>query len=356
MRPILFLLPSWLPGLGGQPVYSYGVLLGLAMIAGWYTTIWRARREGLSSQQALGMTAAALLGGLLGARLLFFASNPARWHGLSSLLELDSGGLVVYGGFLGGLAAVVVAARALSAPLWRYADCAAPLLAVGLALGRVGCFLYGCDFGRRAGVPWAVRFPRWTAAQLPWVGQPCAPGCGPLTHCDGATGLCQASRSAAWALHRELGYIQADDLFSAPVHPVQLYSVALGVGLALFLFWWHRRRAFQGQTLLLFVLLYAPARAALELLREDSMRGALLTVSDPGWWGLLLVPQVDAQGQLVHVLSTSQGISLLAAPLAVALWWLARRRPAQGPWWDLGASVSAGGGFKERVEDVSPMV
>jgi phosphatidylglycerol:prolipoprotein diacylglycerol transferase len=328
VRPILFVVPGWFPWLGGEAVYSYGALLGLALVVGWYVTLWRARRLGIEGSAAVWVTASAVACGLLGARALFFVTNPSRWHGWGSLWSWDSGGLVVYGGFLGGVLGAAAAARWLKVDLWRYADGAAPQLGLGLAIGRLGCFLYGCDFGRVTGASWGVRFPRWGASELPWAGSACGPGgaCGALTRCE--EGVCVSWQSAAWALHERLGWVEEGALWSAPVHPVQLYSAALGLLLAGVLWWRVGRRRFEGEAFLWLGVMYGVMRFFLETLREDTMRGSFFSVVGEGWWSWWLVREVGEGGAVSYVLTTSQGISACVVWLACVVWW--RRRGGPG--------------------------
>ncbi len=324
MNPILWWMPEWFPGFGGQAVYAYGVMLGLAMILGWYVTLWRVRRAGLEVSKAVWVLGTGLAVGMLGARALFFVSNPGRWHGMHSLWAFDSGGLVVYGGFLGGLLGALVAMRVLKVPAWRLLDLAAPQMALGLAVGRVGCFLYGCDFGTRSTLPWAVRFPRWGPEELPWAHQSCVQDadCGPWTLCDVASQQCMSTHSAAWRLHESLGYIGPGELWSAPVHPVQIYSACAALALGGLLSWRLKHQAWAGQVIAWWMVGYGLLRFALELVREDTMRGALWSgvVTSPLRW--LLVAAQEPGGQVVHQLSTSQGVSVV---LVVAGLLLCRR-------------------------------
>ena len=99
------------------------------------------------------MVAAAVIGGIIGAKLWYVAltRDPGALF--------SRGGLVWYGGFIGGALAVILNGWRLGVPLRWTMQLAAPALAAAYALGRVGCFLVNDDYGRPSNLPWAVKFP-----------------------------------------------------------------------------------------------------------------------------------------------------------------------------------------------------
>jgi phosphatidylglycerol:prolipoprotein diacylglycerol transferase len=111
------------------------------------------REAGLKEDYAADMVAAAVIGGIIGAKLWYVALT-----GDPDAL-LSRGGLVWYGGFIGGALAVILNSWRLKVPLRWTMQLAAPALAAGYALGRVGCFLVNDDYGRPTDLPWGVRFP-----------------------------------------------------------------------------------------------------------------------------------------------------------------------------------------------------
>ena len=157
---------SWtIPLLGGRTVdiTGYGIMMMVGfLVGGWLITL-ELRRRGLYEEYAADMTVAAVIGGVLGAKLWYLVLHPE-----SSLLS--RGGLVWYGGFVGGFLAVVLNGFRLKVPTRWTAHLAAPALAAAYALGRIGCFIVNDDYGRPTTVPWAVRFPQGlppsTAANL----------------------------------------------------------------------------------------------------------------------------------------------------------------------------------------------
>jgi phosphatidylglycerol:prolipoprotein diacylglycerol transferase len=126
------------------------------------------------------MVAAAVIGGIVGAKLWYVALT----QDMGALLS--RGGLVWYGGFIGGAAAVILNSWRLKVPLRWTMHLGAPALAAAYALGRIGCFLVNDDYGRPTDLPWAVRFPQGlpasTAANMEELfGIPVAPGTDPST-------------------------------------------------------------------------------------------------------------------------------------------------------------------------------
>jgi len=146
MHPILF-------SRGSFTIYSYGFCVALAMVLSLFLVRRLARRGPYSARAATDLVFLAFVGGILGARLFYVGQHWADYEGrLLSVFFLQEGGLVWYGGFLGAVLAVILAAlsRGESALVW--ADLFSPVLALGHAVGRVGCFLNGCCFGK-AGHP-----------------------------------------------------------------------------------------------------------------------------------------------------------------------------------------------------------
>jgi phosphatidylglycerol:prolipoprotein diacylglycerol transferase len=139
--------------LGPLEVTGYGIMLVVAfLMAGWL--IARQLREAsLKEDYAADMVAAAVVGGIIGAKLWYVALT-----GDPDAL-LSRGGLVWYGGFIGGALAVILNSWRVGAPLRWTMQLAAPALAAGYALGRVGCFLVNDDYGRPTDLPWGVKFP-----------------------------------------------------------------------------------------------------------------------------------------------------------------------------------------------------
>ncbi|NIP58300.1 MAG: hypothetical protein GWM92_08615 [Gemmatimonadetes bacterium] len=252
MYPILFRLPGWIPVLGGEPITSFGAMMLLAFLAAAFLQRAELRRVGLDPDHTWDMLVMAVLGGILGAKLYYLLLHVDLTLQAPVAMALSRGGMVWYGGFLGAAALVVWRIRRSDLPLGTVADGTAPALALAYAVGRVGCFLVGDDYGRPTDSWVGIAFPRGT----------------PPTRVD--------------ALERTFG-IQVDPALVerfgplVPVHPTQLYEVVLSS--AIFLVLWkirdHRHRA--GWLFMLWLALAGLARFAVEFVRvkDDRLFGPL---------------------------------------------------------------------------------
>ena len=254
MLPVLFTLPTpW----GPQPIYAYGVLLGLSLIAGYQIAVRvAARMDDLSEDLAGSAYLAGALSGVAGARLLYVLENRESFAEvpIAGWLDVTSGGVTAYGGFLGGLLGAAAYLAYKRAPLAAFADAAAPALALGTVLTRIGCYLYGCDFGvllpdsAPAWLKALGTFPRWQLDALDIYGSP------------------------AFLYHVDRYGIASDADASLPVHPTQLYESAVGLVLLALSITLLRSRRFRGQAILAVALAYALFRFAFEYLRDDPER------------------------------------------------------------------------------------
>jgi phosphatidylglycerol---prolipoprotein diacylglyceryl transferase len=137
--------------LGFLNVTGYGLMMMVAfLMAGWVIQL-ELRRRGLNEEFAADIVIGAVVGGLVGAKLWYVALTGAS--------PFERGGFVWYGGFLGGAAGVILAGARRRVPLRLTAELCAPALALGYALGRVGCFLVEDDYGIPTRLPWGLRFP-----------------------------------------------------------------------------------------------------------------------------------------------------------------------------------------------------
>ncbi|MGC4032840.1 MAG: prolipoprotein diacylglyceryl transferase [Tepidisphaeraceae bacterium] len=162
MYPELFRLPFI-----GYSVHSYGLMLVLGLLGGIELAKFLARRSNLNPELFANAAILALVSGLVGARIAYVIqfhnefTGGTFWENLWNAANLTSGGLVYYGGFLLAFPTLVLYAIWKKIPLLRGMDIIAPCLMIGLALGRVGCFLNGCCWGQHTTLSWpvAVTFP-----------------------------------------------------------------------------------------------------------------------------------------------------------------------------------------------------
>src|SRR5207249_3594098 len=125
-----------------------GVMLGSSLVVGWYITLGLSEREGLDRAKMADCYVFTAFCAIVGSRLLYILTNLSEFPDLVSMFKLRSGGLVAYGGFLGGLAGSWIYCARNKISLWAWADAAVPSLATGLLITRLGCYMYGCDFGK----------------------------------------------------------------------------------------------------------------------------------------------------------------------------------------------------------------
>jgi len=251
MYPVIFELPSWFPLLGGAPITSFGVFMLFAFLTGGYVLRAEMRRMGEDPDRAWDLVFMAVVGGIVGAKLYYLLLNYRELAADPLGMILSRGGLVWYGGFVLATALVVWEIRRQKLPLAATADAIAPALALAYAVGRIGCFLVGDDWGRPTDSWVGVRFPRGT----------------PPSHVD------QIERLFGISVDPELveRYGQV-----VPVHPTQLYEVAMST-LIFFVLWRLRGRHAPGWLFMLWLMLAGVERFLVEFLRakDDRFFGAL---------------------------------------------------------------------------------
>jgi|GEM_PF-169422 len=289
------------------PIYSYGVMLGLSLVVGWYLTLTLAERDGLPKETMANCYVVTAIAAIVGARLLYIVTNIDEFrvnqHDAASAIDFASffalrrGGLVAYGGFLGGFLGSWMYLQKQNIRLLPWADVAVPSLASGLLITRVGCYLFGCDFGTRlpaSAPPWLQKlgtFPHWSSGTLDGGG-------------DGAPAW---SKHLAAAEHGTPAYAELMKLnHSWPVHPTQIYESVVGLTLLVILLWQRQHQRFRGQIFFLFAFAYGYLRFLIEMLRDDSERGEF------GTFPLhLFVPGALAIMALAFVFGISLGITNL---------------------------------------------
>ncbi len=149
----------------GLPLRGYGVMVFLGVVAGVALAAYRVKKEGYDPELIYNLALWMCIGGIVGARLFYIIEywdeyqKPTLGATLAAIINYTKGGLVVYGAFAGGAAALVAFLRRHKLPVLKLCDVVAPSLLVGLTLGRIGCFLNGCCYGGQCDLPWAVTFP-----------------------------------------------------------------------------------------------------------------------------------------------------------------------------------------------------
>jgi phosphatidylglycerol:prolipoprotein diacylglycerol transferase len=153
MHPILF-------EIGGITVYSFGTLLALAFIVGLMLSRVEMKRRGFNPDMAYDLILGVALGSLFGARLFYVAGHWSDYYSQNPLevFRIWNGGLIFYGGLLGGAIGLILMAKTRGLNVVRLGDAVAAPLALGVAIGRLGCFLNGCCYGIPTKTPLGVNF------------------------------------------------------------------------------------------------------------------------------------------------------------------------------------------------------
>lgn len=257
---------------GSIEITTFGLMMFLAFVVGGWVLAKQFRKAGIDEDVASSMVMAAAIGGIVGAKI-YYAILFRDWH-----LLFDRAGLVWYGGMIGGFLGCTWLVRRRHVDFLTAADAASPALAIGYALGRIGCFLVGDDYGRPTNAWFGVAFPK---------------GSPPTT---------------AYAL-REFGvnidpHIRPDTVLR--VHPTQLYESASAFAIFALLMWLSRRPHGRGLAWGLFLILLGIERFLVEIVRAK----------DDRFFGSFTVAQV------ISVILVLVGLALVvrarARPVAVA--------------------------------------
>jgi len=142
--------------IGGFAVSSYGVMMALAFIAGGFVGRWQFAKRGVRPDFVWGLVIAAIIGGLIGAKVHYLIIHPESWP--QNILSRS--GLVWFGGMFGALFAAALVTVFSKQRLGAVMDGSAFALAIGYAIGRIGCFLVGDDYGKPTDLPWGIAFPK----------------------------------------------------------------------------------------------------------------------------------------------------------------------------------------------------
>lgn len=214
MHPTFFTLPEWLPGLGGAPITSFGVFMFFSFLVGGYLLRAEMGRVGLERDKAWDILFMAVVGGILGAKTYYALLNWPQLVADPMGMILSRGGMVWYGGFIGAVILILWEVRRSKLPLATMMNITAAPLSLAYAVGRIGCFMVGDDYGRPTDSWVGIRFPQGT----------------PPTTVD--------------ALQSQFGITVDPELVQrfgqvVPVHPTQLYEIAMST--LIFLILWKMR-------------------------------------------------------------------------------------------------------------------
>ena len=249
----------------------YGICLAVGFMLGLWTAGRRGMRIGLNAEDISNLMIWMFIGGVVGGKALFLINHWEEFQNSKNSMQMLRSGWVFHGSLIGACIGIWIFIRRKGMPLWATFDALAPSFALGHAIGRIGCFMNGCCFGKTCELPWAVQFPAGTM---------------PHSH------------------HLSIEIIEATAKLSAFVHPSQMYEFILNIMFYAFLAWLFRRRKFDGQIFAAYLLGYAVIRFGIEFARAD----------DRGWlW--------------FSSLTSGQGISILLLGLGAFIWWKLKDQP-----------------------------
>jgi len=224
---------------GSLTLYTYGFFVALGFLAGILLAQREAKRLGEDQGKINDLFFYVLIAAIVGARLFYVGTDPDKYlENPLEIFKIWNGGLVFYGGFIGGAIGSIVYIRKKGMNLWRTSDILAPSIAAGQFLGRIGCFFAGCCYGKRCDLPWAITF----------------------THPETLAPM------------------------GVPLHPTQLYSALANLGIFAILWRFRKRKKYDGQLFWMYAFLYGGSRAFIEIFRGD-FRGATI-------FGLFSISQV----------------------------------------------------------------
>ena len=210
--------------IGSLTIPTYGLFVAIGFTTGLLVSVKIGRKEKIPPQQVMDMGFIIILLGLIGSRLSYVLLNWAfyRTHPLD-ILKVWEGGLVFSGGLVVVLMGLGLYIKGHHLSFWKIGDLWAPGAALGQGIGRIGCFMAGCCFGKPTQMPWAVVF----------------------TNPDSLAPL------------------------DTPLHPTQIYAALSGLIIFIVLMILHSKKRFEGQIVTWFLILHSIARIILERFRGD---------------------------------------------------------------------------------------
>ncbi|MBI5102859.1 MAG: prolipoprotein diacylglyceryl transferase [Nitrospirae bacterium] len=218
--------------IGPLTIHTYGFLIAAGFLVALWLAVGRAKKTGVPDQKIIDLAFYCLIAGIAGSRLFFIFTNLSYFQDRPlDVFKIWEGGLVFYGGLLFAVPTALLFIKRAALPLWQTFDLFAPSIAIGHAIGRLGCFCAGCCYGRPAeGLPWSVIF-----------------------------------RSPDTLAIRGIA-----------LHPSQLYESAAEFLNFLILVMVRKRQSFNGQIFFLYLINYSVIRVVVEQFRGDEVRGFIV--------------------------------------------------------------------------------
>ena len=248
----------------GQSFHTWGLMVTLAFLAACLVLGARVGRVGMDSDKLVPFYLLIIGAGLVGSRLLHFVFAETDRFFANPLVFFDpnSGGFAFYGGAIFASVAGAWYGRWAGLHMWKLIDAGAPCIMLGLAVGRMGCFMAGCCHGQACDVPQTGSLLDLPGGSVVWV--------------EGLPLL---------ALNFKAG-VGVGSITGVPVYPTQLWESTGALILFGLLSWmWYRARRFDGQVMAALLLLYPVLRSSIEAFRGDTIRGT-------DWFGLFSTSQL----------------------------------------------------------------
>jgi len=240
MSPVLFKL-------GPVVIYSYGTLRAIGILVAMYLTERISTREGIDPRITIKAFLIGVLSNIIGGRLFYVMQFWEKFSGnYSNIFKVWHGGQVLYGGMICSALALIWYFRKNKINPIEMGDRMAPCISIGIGIGRIGCLLYGCCWGKIAHVPWAVTYPRQMDMQGHIVG------------------------SSPYLQHLKEGFVEKSDLHSCPCHPIQIYTTIVLVLFGIMLLILRKKGYFKGMYFWIFLGGYGIIRFIHEFFRGDN--------------------------------------------------------------------------------------
>jgi phosphatidylglycerol---prolipoprotein diacylglyceryl transferase len=275
------------------PVYGYGLMMVIGFLVAIEVAKKLAKQKGLDPEIFVNAALIALVTGVAGARLSHVLENIGDYTrsdrsfgaNLFDAINIRSGGLTFYGGFLLAFPTLIIYAMKKKLPVKLGMDIIAPCLMVGLGFGRIGCFMNGCCYGPECSVPWAVQFPYGSNAYVEQVDRHMisAPPQLMVTQADGSARLMTPDEARSDPQLKEIAAANR----ALPVHPSELYSSFTAFLLACLLLAYFTMPHAPGRVFALMLMLEGASRFILEMVRvEPAVFGTAFSLSM--WIGMML--------------------------------------------------------------------
>lgn len=237
MHPVLFEFhtPGFLSGILPDTItiFTYGFLIACGALFGFIYTAYQAKKQlNVKTETVQTFVILIIIASVVGGKLFIFFENPALYiNEPSRLIRNFSNGFVFYGSLLFAIPTILIFFKIHKLPTLRMLDIMAVTAGIVHAFGRLGCFMAGCCYGTEHDGLFSVTF---------------------------TDPLCTA------------------EPMNTPLHPTQLYSSLSIIGIMVIILFVSKRKQFEGQLFMLYLMLYAIARSILEVFRGDLDRGFII--------------------------------------------------------------------------------